>query len=251
MCVCISSTQGDTWATFTLNYPHQSFAKWDLAAWRNPLGSRSSTTFGIKFKIVRFYVTCVGQMLSETKRFQVSLDGSRNPTLLTPTDPVQTHLKERARIRDVPLCTSSALSITSGCSCRQPLWPKVNKKSTREFSPLPVTEDIAAFTSLEAAPGFWPASLHDNSNIFLGGASLQPPALPKKHHPRNIAAQEEPSPRKAGRQSQGVLHGKEATPAESMRENTAGCSPTQQRVCVHTARPVGAWAPAVRYGLLW
>lgn len=118
MCVCISSTQGDTWATFTLNYRHQSCGKWDLAAQKNPLQSQSSAIFGIKFRIVRFYVTCVGQLLSESKQFQVSLDGSVNLALLTPTDPIQTHLKERARARDVPLCTSSALSITSGSSCR-------------------------------------------------------------------------------------------------------------------------------------
>lgn len=106
-------------------------------------------------------------------------------------------------------------------------------------------------TAQEAIQHFWPAPLHDSSSIFLGGATLQPPALPNKHHPRNIPAQEEPSPRKAGGQSQGVVHGNDATPAESMRENTAGCSPTQQRVCVHTARPGGAWASAVRYGSLW
>lgn len=217
----------------------KSSAKWELAAREHPLRSRSSTTFAIKFRIVRFYVACVGPLLSESKQFQVSLDGSVNVALLTPTDPVQTHLKERARARDVPLCTSSALCITSGSSCRQPLRPKVNKNSAREFSPRPVTEDIAAFPWLEAAPGFWPAPLHDSSNIFLGGASLQPPALCHRHHPRNIPAQEEPSPRKACRQSQGVVHGNDATPAESMRENTAGGSPTQQRVCVHTARPVG------------
>lgn len=124
----------------------KSSAKWDLAAREHPLRSRSSTTFAIKFRIVQFLrVLCWSVVVRVVKRFQVSQGGSVNVALLTPTDPVQTHLKEQARARDVPLCTSSALSITSGSSCRQPLRPKVDKNSAREFSPRPVTEDIAAF----------------------------------------------------------------------------------------------------------